>query len=375
MALIRLRPPLKLLIVTDAWHPQVNGVVQTLTRTAEALRAGGHQVSMLTPEPFATFPLPSYPEIRLASPRPSAVARFIETADPDAIHIATEGVLGLLARRHCLRTGRSFTTSYHTRFPEYLAARMGHPAAGRAACRLAYAALRWFHRPSRAVMVGTPSMYDTLRAQGFRAVRLWTRGVDHALFHPNRRRALPHPGPIMLYAGRVAVEKNLDAFLSLEMPGTKYVVGDGPDLARLKIRYPTAVFTGYLHGEALAGMMASADVFVFPSRTDTFGLVLLEAMASGVPVAAFPVPGPRDIVEDGISGALDEDLGAAISRALGCSRAAARARSLEFSWERTAEIFVQLVSEAQLDKERARQIGRPSINHQPTSLGADDAGG
>ncbi|WP_342644155.1 glycosyltransferase family 4 protein [Rhodoligotrophos ferricapiens] len=367
--------PLKLLIVTDAWHPQVNGVVQTLSRTIEELTAAGHTISLLTPEPFRTLPLPSYPEIRLAIPRPGAVTAIIETANPDAVHIATEGVLGLLARRHCLRHNRPFTTSYHTRFPEYIEARVRSPLIGRAMRRLGYDVLRWFHGPSRAVMVGTPSMARALAAEGFRAIKLWTRGVDHALFHPARRVELDCPGPVMLYVGRVAVEKNLDAFLSLPLPGTKYVVGDGPDLPRLKGLYPETIFTGFLHGEALAAMMASADVFVFPSRTDTFGLVLLEAMASGVPVAAFPVPGPGDIIEDGISGALDEDLGSAITRALTCSREAARARSLTYSWQRTAEIFVALIREAQLEIERTRQLAGPSVNHQPTSLGADNASG
>ncbi|MGF7162069.1 glycosyltransferase involved in cell wall biosynthesis [Rhodoligotrophos appendicifer] len=331
-----------ILIVSDAWFPQINGVVQTLVKTSEGLRARGHVVSMITPDQFRTWPMPSYPEIRLALARTSRVGKMIEAVAPDAVHIATEGPLGLAARRHCVRRKRCFTTSYHTRFPDYLRARLNFAGVERAG----YGFMRWFHAPAQAVMAGTPSVARDLEAHGFANVRLWTRGVDHTLFHPGRRIQLDLPGPIALYVGRVAVEKGIEAFLSLDFKGTKMVVGDGPALARLKAQHPDAVFTGYRRGEALAEIMASADVFVFPSRTDTFGLVMLEAMASGLPVAAFPVTGPIDIVEDGVSGALDEDLGQAITRALTCRRTDARLRALEFSWDRTAEIFAAHVADA-----------------------------
>lgn len=365
-----------ILIVTDAWHPQVNGVVQTLSMTRQILLERGHRITMLTPEGMPTRAMPGYPEIRLAMPRPGTIRRQIAGIAPDMIHIATEGPLGLRARRYCLKRGLPFTTSYHTRFPEYLAARVTHPALSAVARRAGYRFMKWFHAPCQAMMVGTPSMIAALRKEGFANLRLWTRGVDHRLFHPDRRRVVQERRPVALYAGRVAIEKGLDDFLSLPFEGTKVIVGDGPDLPRLRRKYPDAVFTGYRRGEALAEAMAGADVFVFPSRTDTFGLVMLEAMACGVPVAAYRVPGPLDVVEDGISGALDDDLGKAVTRALACSRQAARLRAMQFSWAGTAASFAAIIEDAQAQKVKACRYDRPSpINHRPTTLGADDAGG
>ena len=325
---------MRVLIVTDAWHPQVNGVVRTLDALAATLAAGGVGVEMLTPAGFPTLPLPSYPEIRLAIATPIQIAHRIRAAEADCIHIATEGPLGLLARRCCLRLGLAFTTSYHTRFPEFLSARLPLPESW------SYAALRGFHNAGQGVLAATPSLAAELTARGFARVRPWTRGVDAALFHPARRAASAYPRPVFLNVGRVAVEKNLEAFLGLELPGSKVVVGDGPELARLRVKYPEVHFPGMLRGEALAAAYASADVFVFPSRTDTFGNVILEAMASGCPVAAYPVTGPRDILADGRGGALSEDLRAAALAALHIPRAEVRAKATEYTWAECARQFL-----------------------------------
>ncbi len=321
---------LRLALVTDAWSPQVNGVVRTLQTTVERLRAHGGDVLVISPDRFPSLPCPTYPEIRLALTRPGAVGRLIEAHRANAVHIATEGPLGLAARRHCLRVRRTFTTSFHTRFPDYVEARTGIPA------RFGWTFLSWFHRPARAVLVATPTLAAELAGHGLKQTRIWSRGVDLARF----RAGLPAPAayaglarPILLNVGRVAVEKNLEAFLSLDVPGSKVVVGDGPALAGLKARFPDALFLGALSGEALARAYAGADLFVFPSRTDTFGLVLVEAMASGLPVAAYPVPGPLDVVADSGAGVLDEDLGAAVIAALRIPRAAALARARDFSWD------------------------------------------
>lgn len=320
-------------IVSDAWHPQVNGVVRTLATTGDELRALGHRVSFVTPEHFRTIPCPSYPEIRLALFPERKVARMLDAAAPCAIHIATEGPLGHAARRYCLRRGLPFTTAYHTKFPEYVRARSRIPLAW------SYALMRWFHGPSSGVMVATASLRRELEAHGFENIRDWTRGVDVDLFRPQPS-ILDLPRPILMYVGWVAVEKNIAAFLALDHPGTKVVVGDGPQRAELQRTFPDAVFVGSRQGEALAAHYASADVFVFPSRTDTFGLVLIEAMACVVPVAAYPVPGPLDVVGDSGAGALDEDLGRAVVRALRIDRNAARAHALNFTWRRCAEAFL-----------------------------------
>ncbi len=327
---------MRILIATDAWRPQVNGVVSTLERMTQAAAEFGATFDFLTPQGMWTAPMPTYPDIRVALVTPREINRRIEKSAPDHIHIATEGTIGWLTRRHCLKNKRLFTTSYHTRYPEYVAARTGLPE------RLVYAGLRRFHAPSAAVMAPTPSIVDDLSRRGFERVRLWSRGVDHALYRPREDRAFDLPRPVFLYVGRVAVEKNLEAFLGLDLPGSCVVVGDGPARSALERRYPHAHFLGVRHGEALAQIYASADVFVFPSRTDTFGIVLIEAMASGLPVAAFPVPGPIDVVGPG-AGVLDDDLRAACLKALTIPRQAPREYSLRFTWTESARQFVEVV--------------------------------
>ncbi|MGB3387474.1 MAG: glycosyltransferase family 1 protein [Pseudaminobacter sp.] len=325
---------MRILIVTDAWRPQVNGVVRTLEKLGEALQERGVEVEFLTPEGYPTLPLPSYPEIRLALASARRIARRIEAVSPDCIHIATEGPLGLLARRACLASGRGFTTSYHTRFPEFLRARTPVPESW------SYACMRRFHNAGQGTLVATPSLAAELAAKGFTNLRPWTRGVDTDLFNQQKKARIDLPGPIFLCVGRVAVEKNLPAFLDLDLPGSKVVVGDGPDLARLKARYPEAHFLGTRTGEELAGIYAASDVFVFPSLTDTFGNVLLEALASGCPVAAYPVTGPLDIVGETQCGVLSEDLREAALGALEVPRAQARSRALAYNWDECATQFL-----------------------------------
>jgi glycosyltransferase involved in cell wall biosynthesis len=324
---------MKILIVTDAWRPQTNGVVSTLAHTVDCLRGLGHEVCLITPVGFRTLPCPSYPEIRLAILPGAKVARAITAFAPDAVHIATEGFLGMAARRYCLRSGLYFTTSYHTQFPQYLRSRLPIPLSW------TYRWLRSFHGAARACMVSTRSMQAELERWGFRNVARWQRGVDTALFRPQPKQFLDLPRPIAVYVGRLAVEKNIDAFLKMPWAGSKLVVGDGPERARLEDSFPEAVFAGYRFGEDLAAHLAAADVFVFPSRTDTFGLVLLEAMACGVPVAAYPVTGPIDVVEDGVTGALDENLARATRRALALDPGTCRARALRSSWESCTREF------------------------------------
>jgi glycosyltransferase involved in cell wall biosynthesis len=331
---------MRILIATDAWDPQVNGVVRTLKRTTEALRRAGHEVFLFSTEGRRTWPLPLYPEIRVALEGRWSTATVIEAIRPEAIHIATEGPLGWAARAWCLRRRKPFTTGVHTKFPEFIAARLPMPGI----VPMGYALLRRFHAPSQAVMAPTRRVAEDLATSGFRRVCVWTRGVDRELFRPGPRDALGLPRPILLVAGRVSVEKNLDDFLKLDVPGTKVVVGDGPALADLKRRYPSAVFTGYLHNGALARTVAAADVFVFPSRLDTFGLVMLEAMACGVPVAAYPVPGPIDVVVHGKTGYLDEDLTKAVGGALSLDGSTCREHALSFTWEKTAELFLSYLA-------------------------------
>lgn len=329
--------PASIAIVTDAWHPQTNGVVRTLAATGETLRGWGHEVAVISPDLFASLPCPTYPEIRLALTWPGEVGQRLRALGPDAVHIATEGPLGLAARNYCLRRGVPFTTAYHTQFPEYVARRTGLPA------RWFWHYIRWFHRPARRVMVATESIRAELRAQGLSNLHHWGRGVDLACFSPD---APPPPefagieGPILLYVGRVAVEKNIEAFLDCDYPGTKVVVGDGPALAALQARYREAHFLGAKRGRELAGCYAGADVFVFPSRTDTFGLVMIEALACGTPVAGFPVAGPRDIVTQE-TGALSERLERAIDAARYCDRAACAAHGASYSWEAASAQFLE----------------------------------
>jgi glycosyltransferase involved in cell wall biosynthesis len=340
---------MRILIASDAWHPQVNGVVRTLTMTAQAAKSFGVDVNFLTPQSFRTVAIPSYPDLRVALPGSAKIARLIAEARPDSIHIATEGPIGLAARRHCRQRGLPFTTSFHTRFPEYISARLPIPEPW------IWSALRWFHGASHAVMAATPALASELRGRGFRNVVLWPRGVDTQLFHP-RAADLGLPRPIFLSVGRVAVEKNLEAFLELDLPGTKVVVGDGPARAALARKYPQAVFLGALHGEALAEAYAAADVFVFPSQTDTFGLVLLEALASGVPVAAFPVIGPRDVVGTAEVGILSEDLRLACLAALEISPQACLEFAARHSWELAARVFVNNISDVQAEFGSGLQI-------------------
>jgi glycosyltransferase involved in cell wall biosynthesis len=324
---------MKLALVTDAWHPQTNGVVRTLSMTVDQLRAHGLQVEVFHPQQYRTVPCPSYPEIRLAILPGRVLARRLDGFSPDAIHIATEGPLGFAARSWCRSRGREFTTAYHTQFPEYVRARAPVPLA------LGYALMRWFHSGARRTLVATDSMQRQLEQRGFRNVTRWSRGVDAALFQPRDKSFLSWPRPIWLYMGRVAVEKGIEDFLRLDLPGTKLVVGDGPARAALEKDYPEARFAGFRHGEELARYVAAADVFVFPSRTDTFGLVLLEAMACGLPVAAYPVTGPLDVVEHGVTGFLDEDLRSAALRCLNLDPADCRRRALAFSWEACTRQF------------------------------------
>jgi glycosyltransferase involved in cell wall biosynthesis len=326
-----------ILVATDAWHPQVNGVVRSLTMMAEAAKGFGVEVGFLTPQSFRTFALPSYRDVRVALPYQAKIARLIREARPDSIHIATEGPIGLLARRYCRKHGLAFTTSFHTRFPDYISARLPIRESW------IWAALRAFHRPSQAVMAATPALASELRGRGFRNVVLWPRGVDTKLFHP-RSVDLGLPRPVFLCVGRVAVEKNLEAFLDLDLPGTKLIVGDGPARAELVRKYPNAVFVGARQGEALAEAYAAADVFVFPSKTDTFGLVLLEALASGLPVAAFPVTGPRDVIGNAPVGVLNDDLRLACLSALHISPQACLEFAAKHTWEASARAFVENIA-------------------------------
>jgi glycosyltransferase involved in cell wall biosynthesis len=327
-------PSMRIMIVADAWKPQTNGVVVTLSQTAAMLGRFGHDVEMITPDGFRTIPCPTYPEIRLSLAPDREVARRVDAFRPDALHIATEGPLGLAARGHAARHRLRFTTSYHTRFPQYLRARLPIPTA------FTYGLLRWFHGGATRCMVSTPTLQRELDRQGFRNMVRWRRGVDTTLFRPRGKAFLDHlPRPIAAYVGRVAVEKNVDAFLDMPWQGTKLVIGDGPERARLQAAHPGAVFVGFRYGEELATHLAAADVMVFPSLTDTLGLVNLEAMACGVPVAAFPVTGPIDVIEDGVTGALDTDLARASRRALALDPAAGRSRALEWSWESCTREF------------------------------------
>jgi glycosyltransferase involved in cell wall biosynthesis len=327
---------LKILLATDAWRPQVNGVVRTLTALIRELKDLSHSVAVIEPGQFSGFALPGYSEIRIAVGAGARAGRMIEDESPDAIHIVTEGPVGFAARRWCMKNGARFTTAYHTRFPEYLAGRHLVPAG------LTYAVLRQFHRPSAGILVATHSIGLELRKRGFDRLQPWTRGVDPQLFSPRRRiENIGYARPVFLYVGRIAQEKNLPAFLSLDLPGSKVVVGDGPQLAELRQRFPDTHFLGHRENGELASLYASADVFVFPSRTDTFGLVLLEALASGLPVAAFPVPGPVDVVGASGAGILSEDLRAAALKALTISRQHCREYATAFSWRNCATQFVQ----------------------------------
>lgn len=328
---------MKILFITDAWYPQINGVVRTLSTTGVELEKMGHRVGFIGPDQFRTLPLPGYKEIRVAVRPRRRLERLINEFAPQAIHIATEGPLGWAARAVCRERKLAYTTSYHTRFPEYLAERAPVPLG------LSYAMLRRFHRLSSAVMVATPSISSSLAARGFSNLRRWTRGVDTELFRPRDKDFISDTRPISLYVGRVAVEKNIEAFLALDTPGTKYVVGGGPKLTTLQRRHPEVRFVGPRQGEELAQYYAAADVFVFPSKTDTFGLVMLEALACGVPVAAYPVAGPLDVIGDSGTGVLDWDLGRAVEGALKIDPEHCRDYALSQSWQAAARQFLSNV--------------------------------
>ena len=334
--------PFKVLVASDAWRPQVNGVVRTLEGLVTQAPALGAVIEVLGPDRFPSFPMPGYPDIRLAMPSPGKIAALIEEARPSAIHIATEGPLGFMVRRHCLRRGWPFTTCYHTRFPEYLAARAPVPLSW------SYAAVRRFHAPAVATMAATPALARELESHGFGRLALWKRGVDVPLFAAGRPGMLDLPRPIFLCVARLAVEKNLDAFLALDLPGSKVVVGDGPARADLESRYPDAHFLGLLSGQPLADAYASADAFVFPSRTDTFGLVMLEALAAGTPVAAFPVTGPRDVLADSGCGVLSEDLASASIQALDIPRERCRDYARGATMAESCRSFLDIVRRAAL---------------------------
>lgn len=327
---------MKILIATDAWDPQVNGVVTTLKRTIKECESFGHVFEIIHFNLFKTLSWPDYPEVKLAMGCYEEVRDIILNYQPDAIHIATEGPVGLAARRVCLEWRFPFTTSYHTKFPEYVSARLPVPLA------VGYMVMRWFHKPSGRVMVATPTLQKDLESRGFKNISPWTRGVDLEQFKPDLAPIFEDLArPIMTYVGRVAVEKNLEAFLSLDLPGTKVVVGKGPQVEELKAKYPDVVFTGPRFGEELARSYASSDVFVFPSLTDTFGLVIIEAMASGTPVAAFPAHGPIDLIPGSNAGVINDDLKIAILEALKLDRGVVRTYAEKFSWKACAEEFIR----------------------------------
>lgn len=340
---------MRIAIITDAWEPQVNGVVNTIKATVKTLRSLDHEVILLTPKDFRSFPCPTYPEIRLAWRPYRRVCEELDAFKPDCIHIATEGPMGIAARRYCVKNGLDFTTAYHTRFPEYVRARVWIPLS------VSYRFLRWFHGPSKAMMVPTLRVREVLEQWGFTNVQMWSRGVDTAHFTPGTPIETDIKRPLYIYVGRLAVEKNINAFLDLDLPGSKWLVGDGPDRAELEKRHPEVRFWGAKAHYDLPPYYNCADAFVFPSLTDTFGLVLIEAMACGVPVAAFPVEGPIDVVADGVSGSLNQDLKLACEQALKMDREAVRKHALSYSWETATQQFLN-----NLHPVRSRTVGDAS---------------
>ncbi|MEN8166520.1 MAG: glycosyltransferase family 1 protein [Pseudomonadota bacterium] len=328
---------MRIAILTDAWFPQVNGVVRTLNKTIGILEKWGHEILCINPQHFKTLPMPTYPDIPLAITPYRKVKKLLHEFAPDAIHISTEGPIGWAGRRYCQKNHFPYTSTYHTRFPEYVRLRAPIPLA------LSYAFVRHFHSRAVHTMVATGSMRRALESRGFKHLEYWSRGVDIDHFKPCEVPVIDAPGPIFLYLGRVAVEKNIRDFLVLNLPGTKVVIGDGPSRNELQEEFPEALFLGYRENGELARLLASADVMVFPSRTDTFGLVMLEAMASGVPVAAYPVEGPLDVIKNGINGWLDEDLHLAAMQALGVEREACREFAEGYSWEVCTQQFLSLI--------------------------------
>lgn len=330
--------PLKILIATDAWHPQVSGVVRSLQRLEAELKKLGHEINFVTPNEYFSVPCPTYPEIPLAIGAYPKIRKQIEKENYDAIHISTEGPVGYATRKACLRLRLPFTTAYHTRFPEYVQARFHIPP------QWTWQVYRWFHLKSQAVMVATPALKRELENLGLKKIKLWSRGVDTELFNPNTPNAFDGTGPHLLYVGRVAVEKNIEAFLATNTPGTKHVVGTGPQLEELQYKYPDVIFHGFKQGHELAQFYASADCFVFPSKTDTFGLVLLEALAAGTPVAAYPVSGPLDVIGLEGPGCLNDDLKIAIETALLVDPKTCREFALRHTWQKSAQQFLSNLS-------------------------------
>jgi glycosyltransferase involved in cell wall biosynthesis len=327
---------LKIAFITDAWHPQINGVVTTIENTCRTLQNQGADVLLITPDQFITIPCPSYPSIKLSIFCYSKVKQLLHSFVPDHIHIATEGPLGLAARKYCLKYKLAFTTSFHTLFAEYINLRLGVPIAW------GYRFLHWFHKPASQIMIATAQVEMNLVGIGFDKDKFvhWSRGVDVNRFKPRDKNFISHRRPISMYVGRVAIEKNLEAFLGLHVSGTKIVVGDGPQLQKLKKQFPDVVFTGFQTGELLAKTMAAADVFVFPSRTDTFGIVMLDALACGVPVAAYPVQGPIDVLINNQTGCMQEDLKAAFYGALALNSEDCRQQALNYSWQNCSAQFL-----------------------------------
>lgn len=338
---------MRIAIITDAWYPQVSGVITTLNKTIETLGEWGHEIQVISPDLFSTIPCPTYPEIALALFPYKNIKDQLDIFSPQAIHIATEGPLGWSARRYCRKRKLPFTTSYHTRFPEYIRMRAFVPLS------LSYKVVRSFHNAAKRTMVATNELRRELRQKGFTNLCLWSRGVDTKIFKPRDKSFLPGERPISIYVGRVAVEKSIEDYLQLQIPGTKYVVGDGPQLEKLKQKYPEVHFTGYKKGVELARHIASADVFVFPSKSDTFGNVMLEAMSAGVPVAAYKVTGPMQVVQNGITGCLSDNLAKAVSDALQMDSAKCRKYAHNFSWESCTRQFfsnLHLLPETSLNK-------------------------
>jgi glycosyltransferase involved in cell wall biosynthesis len=326
---------LRIALISDAWHPQINGVVTTLTNTVAALKKFGHEVELITPDRFKTYPWPGYPDVGMAFLCGPHLRPILKSFKPDAIHFVTEGSIGFAARRYCREFGFRYTSSYLSHFPEYFKLRTGFPV------WISETYLRWFHSESARVMVSTLSLEALMLAKGYPQLARWSRGVDTDLFRPREKSFIQDERPIFLFTGRVAVEKNVEAFLKLALPGTKYVVGDGPQRKELESKYPFVRFVGYQQGEHLARYIAAADVFVFPSLTDTFGVAMLEALACGLPVAAFPVQGPKDVITDERVGILSDDLQYAAMTALSLNPKDCRCYALEYTWEKCTQQFVE----------------------------------
>lgn len=351
---------MNIVIVSDAWYPQVNGVVRTIARTAKELARLGHHVEVIGPDRFRTIACPTYPEIRLSLFPSRKLHTLIEAASPDAVHISTEGPLGMSARRWCLKNKFPFTTTFHTQFPEYVWLRTRIPLS------LSYRVMRWFHNPATVTMVATQTLLERLSHRGFKNLGIWSRGVDTELFRLRDKSFIEAKRPLFLYMGRVAVEKNIEAFLTLDLPGTKCVVGGGPDLETLTRKYPDVLFTGPKEDEELAQCVASADVFVFPSRTDTFGLVIIEALACGVPVAAFPVQGPVDIIKSGVTGYVDADLRQAAIKALGIDSQRCREEALTYTWEACTRQFLDHLHAARPVPAKTSAVRESQTRSSPT---------